>query len=145
MCYATSFVIVQEGLHSPTSSTGEDTKSRPKSSKSYLHQRRITTAMTVKREAFSSSTSSEATKKKGGSCFNSQNKNKNKRTPTAVPLSILQPMASINRSEKSAGFRRLCFKERNQAKKCSNVPSQVRITIRHPRKNDKNSLPNKRN
>lgn len=125
--HATSVANLGTGSNSTTSLMREDIRSPLRSSKLTHHRKKIKPVMTMKVEGYSSSSSSEDRKEKESCRF--KNRNKNQKTPTTVASVIPQQRTPVKRSQKIGGFCRICFKKRQQTRKCPVVPLQVSLTI----------------
>lgn len=141
--HAKNLVRLQEVSYSPTTSIRKDNISRRRSPKSCRHPTRITSVMALREDETSPSSLSEGKKKKSGTRFKLQNKNKNMPT-TAVP-SIQQQRALVSRSQENAGFRGLCFRKGYWAEERPVVPLQVSLNLLQLGENNKGNLPSNRN
>lgn len=108
--HARELVKLQEVTHSPIASMRKDKRSRPGSSRSSRHPKRITPMIAIIEDEYSPSSSSEGEKQKRGSRFKRQKWSK--KLPTTVALNTSQQRAHYNRAQKNAGLSRLCFTKR---------------------------------
>lgn len=95
--------------------------------------------MTLREDRYSSSSSLEGKKKKGGCNFRRQNKNK--KTPTTVAPIKPQQRAPDNHLPQTDGFCRLRFSKDHQADECHVILLQVRVVLLQQWGNNKSSLP----